>query len=300
VNGDGIPDLLGVGELTKITPSGLIYLIGNGDGTFQPPVSLNTPASQNLAVGDLNGDGKADIISAALPFGYFSALNLTSSSPAFKIVSSASFTLGPVAANSLATAVGTGLPSSLSNLSVSVTDTNGVSRPAQVLYASPTQINFLIPSGTALGVSTVSISVPPSTAISAQVEIVAQAPGLFIENSAGLAAAYAIRIDSKGKQSLETVFTVSNGVVTATPISLGDTGDQVYLILFGTGFDLAAGASVIVGGQTAMIAYAGSQGTSGLDQANVLLPYSLAGAGIVSIVFSVGGKAANTVHVAIQ
>ena len=96
------------------------------------------------------------------------------------------------------------------------------------------------------------------------------------------------------------MFNISNGVATATPISLGDPGDQVYLILFGTGFDLAAGASVIVGGQTAMITYAGSQGTSGLDQANVLLPHSLAGAGKVSIVFSVGVKAANTVQVAIQ
>jgi uncharacterized protein (TIGR03437 family) len=212
----------------------------------------------------------------------------------------ASFTLGPVAADSFATAVGTGLPSSLSNLSISVTDANGASRLAQVLYASPTQINFLVPYGTALGVATVSISMPGSAALSGQVEIVAQAPGLFVENSAGLASAYAVRVDSTGNQSLETVFNVSNGVVTATPISLGDSSDQVYLILFGTGFDLAAGASVIVGGRTAMITYAGSQGTSGLDQANVLLPHSLAGAAKVSIVFSVGGKAANTVQIAIQ
>jgi uncharacterized protein (TIGR03437 family) len=109
-----------------------------------------------------------------------------------------------------------------------------------------------------------------------------------------------VRVDSKANQSLDTVFNVSNSVVTATPISLGDPGDQVYLILFGTGFDLAAGASVIVGGQAVVITYAGSQATSGLDQANVLLPHSLAGADNVSIVLSVGGKAANTVQVAIQ
>jgi hypothetical protein len=48
VNGDGIPDLVGVAQLTNITTPGLYYLIGNGDGTFQPPVSVNTPAPKTL------------------------------------------------------------------------------------------------------------------------------------------------------------------------------------------------------------------------------------------------------------
>jgi uncharacterized protein (TIGR03437 family) len=300
VNGDGIPDMVTISQVNNVTPQGLYYLIGNGDGSFQQQISLNLPTYQSLVVADFNRDGRPDVASAALPSGFFSALNLTSAPPSFKIVSSASFALGPVAPGSFVSAVGKGLPASIANLAIAVTDANGVSHAAPILYASPTQINFLIPSGTAAGVATVTITSSGSPLV-AQVEIVPTAPGLFTENSSGLAAAYAIRVDAQGNQSLETVFTLSGGVVTATPISLGAPSDQVYLILFGTGFDSTGNTGATVGGQSAPVVFAGPQGsTPGLDQVNILLPHALAGSGNTRVVFTAAGIAANSVFVTIQ
>lgn len=300
VNGDGIPDLAAIAQVNNVTPQGLYYLIGNGDGSFEPQISLNITTYQSLVVADFNRDGRPDVASAALPSGFFSALNLTSSPPAFKIVSSASFALGPVAPDSFVSAVGTGLPASLNGPAILVTDVNGVARPAEAFYASSTQINFLIPPGTAAGVASVSIASSGSP-LAAQVEIVPTNPGLFTENPAGLAAAYAVRVDAQGNQSVETVFTSSNGVVTATPISLGAPSDQVYLILFGTGFDVPGNPNVSVGGEPSLITFAGAPGsTPGLDQVNILLPHGLAGSGNVPVAFTAGGLTANMVYIFIQ
>lgn len=59
-NGDGKLDLL---VLTPNFGSGatLAILLGNGDGTFQPPVTYSIPVAPYLALGDFTGDGKPDI-----------------------------------------------------------------------------------------------------------------------------------------------------------------------------------------------------------------------------------------------
>lgn len=75
-------------------------------------------------------------------------------------------------------------------------------------------------------------------------------------------------------------------------------------ILFGTGFRNNSGMNNVtaqLGGTGAQVSFAGAQGGfAGLDQANVLLPRSLAGRGEVNLVLSVDGKAANTVKLWIK
>ena len=58
-NGDGKLDLAAI--VAGATGFGAQILLGNGDGTFQPGVTLASGASY-LAVADMNGDGKPDLV----------------------------------------------------------------------------------------------------------------------------------------------------------------------------------------------------------------------------------------------
>src|ERR1022692_1045937 len=61
-NGDGHLDLA---VAFDGYPGGFVLLLGNGDGTFQAPVTRDVPpdgGENYIAVGDLNGDGRPDIV----------------------------------------------------------------------------------------------------------------------------------------------------------------------------------------------------------------------------------------------
>ncbi len=79
VNGDGKPDLLVANDASAWTidgfpsgPGSASVLLGNGDGTFQPAVLYPSggPNYRSIAVGDVNGDGKLDLLLAACPESY--------------------------------------------------------------------------------------------------------------------------------------------------------------------------------------------------------------------------------------
>jgi VCBS repeat protein len=60
-NGDGIPDLA-VTNYSNPKPCHVSVMLGNGDGTFQPPVQFRVGVSPaQLVVADFNHDGKPDI-----------------------------------------------------------------------------------------------------------------------------------------------------------------------------------------------------------------------------------------------
>jgi uncharacterized protein (TIGR03437 family) len=88
------------------------------------------------------------------------------------------------------------------------------------------------------------------------------------------------------------------------PLDLGPAGEQVILILYGTGIRFRSALTAVtakLGGVDAQVSFAGAQGSLvGLDQVNALIPRNLIGRGEVDVVLTVEGKAANTVRVNIK
>ena len=67
VNGDGKPDLMVANETANDNNNGSVgVLLGNGDGTFQTAVTYSSGGyeAQFVAVADVNGDGKPDLMLA--------------------------------------------------------------------------------------------------------------------------------------------------------------------------------------------------------------------------------------------
>lgn len=211
-------------------------------------------------------------------------------------------------ATNTANAATTPLPTQLAGTSVSVRDSQGTERLAPLFFVAPNQINYLLPSGTALGDATITITDAQGRRSTGRALIETVAPGLFAANSngQGVAAAVVLRVKANGDQIYEPVatFDAAQGRFVATPIDLGAQSDLVYLILYGTGLRFRSGLSGVtatIGGANANVLYAGGQtGLTGLDQTNVLLPRGLAGRGEIDVALTVDGKTSNTVKVNIK
>lgn len=235
-------------------------------------------------------------------------------------VSAASFAGQQLAPESIVAAFGTNLaagtqsattaqlPIELAGTSVRIKDSAGVERNAPLFFVSPTQLNALIPAGTASGAATLNVYNGADLVATGSLTIAAVAPAVFSANAsgAGVAAAVVFRLKADGAQSVEPVaeWNASLSRYVATPIDVSLEQEQVYLILFGTGFRYNTGlanVSASVGGTAAPLNFAGAQGSlAGLDQANVRLPRALSGRGVVNVELRVDGKLANVVQAQIK
>ncbi|MGH9801564.1 MAG: hypothetical protein ACRD82_14470, partial [Blastocatellia bacterium] len=241
------------------------------------------------------------------------------STMSFANVSSASLRAGAVAPDSLVSAFGEEFsasskvpdgqpPLKLNGTTVRVKDGVCAERLAPIFFVSPTQINYLFPSGAASGVGTVSVFNQAGSVSVATVQISSTAPSLFAANSngQGIAAASVLRIKANGLQQYEKAaqFDQVQNRYVATPIDLSVSGDQVFLLLFGTGVrfrNSLSGVTATIAGIPIEVLYAGAQGGYvGLDQVNLRLPQSLAGRGEVNVVLTVDGKAGNVVRISFR
>ena len=130
----------------------------------------------------------------------------------------------------------TPLPTTLGGTAVEVTDSSGVTRPCPLFFVSDGQINFQIAPGTATGPATITVQREGRGPLTGQVEVEDVAPGLFTANAQGNsapAAAY-LRIDGDGIRAPEMLLFEGNNSQ-PLPIDLGPEGDQIFLLLAGTG-----------------------------------------------------------------
>jgi uncharacterized protein (TIGR03437 family) len=193
------------------------------------------------------------------------------------------------------------LDTTLAGTTVTITDSSGAATPAKLFFVSQYQVNYLVPSTVTLGAGSVTVKSGDGTTSTGRISIVPVQPAIITFNTDGLVAGNIVRVVGD-QQTSENLFQVdSSGAVTALPVDLSN--GQVYLVMYGTGLRNAGSSnvSVTIGGVAAQVLFAGAQGAFvGLDQINVLVPPSLAGAGDAPIVVTASGKQAAVARITVR
>jgi uncharacterized protein (TIGR03437 family) len=168
-------------------------------------------------------------------------------------------------------------PMSLGGVTLTVNDV-----PCALYYVSPTQINAVIDPSVQPGPALVVLQSPTR---SAQTSITVQqpaAPAIFTLTGTG-----------SGDGAIVNALTANTGAFSVTT-----NGGPTFLALFITSLDTKTTPAVFVNGMSVPIQYFGDPGVyPGMQQINIQLPASLAGAGRVELVVAQNGKRSNAVEV---
>lgn len=199
----------------------------------------------------------------------------------------------------------TPFPTTLGGLSATVNGT-----PAGLLVASNFQINLALPSPLPSGPATVVVTNADGTTSTSLLNVQQAAPGIFTFLANGVGAPAAIAT-TDGVNFVPAF----NNDGTPKAISAGSAAQPNVLVLFTTGLrntpvtpgpngNVAAGVNVSFGTTNATVQFAGPAPTLlNVDQINVVVPPSLAGAGVVPVKVTIPGVnnySSNTVMVRIQ
>ena len=251
----------------------------------------------SLDVAGQTRDARKDV--GALEFGATGPvinhpLKVTDAGPSYlqspiRAFNAASYTEGAVAQDSIITVFASGA-------SVNVIDSKNISRPAQVFFAGQGQINFLLPQGTATGQALFVIGGQGTLVSTATVA--ASAPGIFtVAGNSTVPAAFYLRVTPDNQRTTDLTFDAALNAIAIPRTS----GDQIYLLLYGTGFRNASQVTATANGQAVPVLGAVAQGQfAGLDQANIgPLPANLP-TGTITVKLTADGQSANTLTVKLQ
>src|SRR5215813_10085254 len=246
--------------------------------------------------------------------------------PTFTTVSAASFANpSALTADSIGAGFGLGigngtsfatnlpLPTNLNGTEVKVTDSMGTERQAGLFFVSgpANQINYHVPSGTAIGVATAVVTLNGNIVAAGPVNVVSLAPALFAFRAVGKGVVAGVALWVQGAaQKFDIIYDLQNGTFVPKPIDLGPDTDIVYLIAFGTGMRNNSGPAGITvdfgNGMTKTLRADFSEGCFaspdliGVDQCNIYMPRTLVGAGLLNMKLTIDNKATNTVQIAVK
>ena len=309
-----------------------LYLFASGDGVNFTPLNLSPLDASQLFPGTI---GFFDPTLVQLPSGkiwMYATAELSSTTSAvvraelipasaLKSVSAASYDssialaresivsgFGENLAPTTQSASDVPLPTTLAGTTVTVRDNLGTERLAPLFFVSPNQINYQIPPDTATGVATIIIRNNGEVLAGEEASIVNVAPAVFAATAdgKGYAAANTQRNKANGAVVYEDVtrFDPVQNKVVPVPIDLSMEGDEVFLVLYGTGLRFHGGLATItaqIGGLDAPVIYADRHNSYvGVDQVNIRLPVSLKGRGEVNVELAVQGQTANAVRIFIR
>jgi uncharacterized protein (TIGR03437 family) len=200
------------------------------------------------------------------------------------------------------------LPTELAGTKVMIKDAAGVEFAAPLLFVSAQQVNFVIPEEAVLGEATMTFITATGSLNTVSTFIVGIAPGLFAANAdgAGAPAGYFLHVGNDSSQLEEPAALMDSvsGLQVPARIAFGESSEELFLVLSGTGFRGRTGLELIevrIGGAVAEVTYAGAQASFiGLDQMNVRVPRALIGRGEVEIEVLIDGRPANILRVHLQ